>query len=125
MWTLEKAVELCRAVEELAPRFGCHVALTGGTLYKDGPRKDCDILFYRIRQCNEIPRDALFVALETIGIKVERGFGWCYKAHYGPERLPVDMFFPESDGMDYPQDEPSLDVDRMREDVREVMDEVL
>ena len=49
-WTQQHAIELCKRIESVCPRYGCHVALTGGLLYKDGPRKDCDILFYRIRQ---------------------------------------------------------------------------
>jgi hypothetical protein len=44
-WTLAEAVEVCRQVEAICPPFGCHVALTGGTLYKDGERKDLDLLF--------------------------------------------------------------------------------
>lgn len=42
--SLSKAVEVCRLIEEaLNGRF--HVALTGGSLYKDGPRKDVDVIF--------------------------------------------------------------------------------
>jgi hypothetical protein len=37
-WTLDDAVAMCCAVEQVCPPFGCHVALTGGTLYKDGGR---------------------------------------------------------------------------------------
>src|SRR3546814_15766415 len=47
-WTLDDAVALCRKIEKIAPEYGAHVALTGGTLYKDGPRKDVDLLFYQI-----------------------------------------------------------------------------
>lgn len=54
-WTQEEAIQLCRLLEALAPTFGCHVALTGGCLYKDGERKDCDILLYRIRQVTARP----------------------------------------------------------------------
>ena len=58
--TLYRAVEICRSIECECPKFGCHVALTGGTLYKDGERKDLDILFYRIRQVENIDYDSLF-----------------------------------------------------------------
>lgn len=47
---LQTAVELCRIVEAGAANYGCHIALTGGCLYKDGDRKDFDLMFYRIRQ---------------------------------------------------------------------------
>ena len=39
-WTQEQAIALCRKIEAVCPPFGCHVALTGGALYKDGPRKE-------------------------------------------------------------------------------------
>jgi hypothetical protein len=98
-WTHEQAVELARKVEAICPSFGCHVALTGGTLYKDGLRKDCDLLFYRIRQVGVIDGDGLWAALSAIGLVKKRGFGWCFKAHY--QGKPVDCFFPEAyDGAD-------------------------
>jgi hypothetical protein len=99
-WTLEEAVEVCRAVEAVCPPFGCHVALTGGTLYKDGKRKDLDLLFYRIRQAPEIDLDGLWNVLEnTVGIKLSRGFGWCFKAELNGK--PIDCFFPEEQGGEY------------------------
>jgi hypothetical protein len=107
-WSLEQAIEVCRKVEAICPKFGCHVALTGGTLYKDGPRKDLDLLFYRIRQWDHIPQDELFEALEKIGLKRKRGFGWCFKFEFTDlsnpfEVKPVDIFFPEEQGGDeYP-----------------------
>jgi hypothetical protein len=53
-WTQADAIALCRKIEEHVPDAGMHVALTGGCLYKDGTRKDADILFYRIRQADEL-----------------------------------------------------------------------
>jgi hypothetical protein len=98
-WTQKDAIELCIKIEAVCPAFGCHVALTGGTLYKDGERKDCDILFYRIRQTPEIDKAGLFKALADIGLIEQRGFGWCHKATFNGKG--VDCFFPEEDG-DYP-----------------------
>jgi hypothetical protein len=101
-WTHEQAVDLCTMIEQVAPRFGCHVALTGGLLYKDGPRKDCDLLIYRIRQCPAIDMLGLWTALKAEGLVKKSGFGWCYKAVYttGWEEefaeKPVDIFFPEA-----------------------------
>jgi hypothetical protein len=93
---LEKAVNICAIIELISPQFGCHVALTGGCLYKDGERKDLDILFYRIRQKKEIDYDGLFSALSKIGFKKPEGFGWLFKSEYFG--CPVDMFFPEEVG---------------------------
>src|SRR3546814_5293818 len=75
----------------MAPEYGAHVALTGGTLYKDGPRKDVDLLFYRIRQVKEIDRPRLIRALQRIGIEISKRHGWVQKAFY--EGKPIDLFF--------------------------------
>src|SRR3546814_17782576 len=77
----------------MAPEYGAHVALTGGTLYKDGPRKDVDLLFYRIRQVKEIDRPRLIRALQRIGIEISKRHGWVQKAFY--EGKPIDLFFPD------------------------------
>lgn len=96
-WTLAAAVDLCRHVETIAPDFGCHVALTGGCLYKDGPRKDLDLLFYRIRQEDDIDAEGLFEALaEELGMVKKSGFGWCHKCEYKGKK--IDCFFPEEPG---------------------------
>ncbi len=98
-WTQAEAIALCREIEAICPPFGCHVALTGGLLYKDGPRKDCDLLFYRIRQVEEIDEDGLFGALSAIGVEKASGFGWCHKATYQGKQ--IDCFFPEEQGGEY------------------------
>src|SRR3546814_9718836 len=91
-WTLDDAVALCRKIEKIAPEYGAHVALTGGTLYKDGPRKDVDLLFYRIRQVKEIDRPRLLRALQRIGVEISKRHGWVQQAFY--EGKPIDLFFP-------------------------------
>lgn len=99
-WTQAMAVELCRRIEAIAPKYGCHVALTGGTLYHFGERKDADILFYRIRQVEYIDVDGLMTALEGLGVTPMSDFGWCYKATY--EGRAIDFFFPERNGVTAP-----------------------
>lgn len=100
MWTQADAIALCVAIEDVCPKFGCHVALTGGLLYKSGPRKDADILFYRIRDVAEIDISGLLCVLQELGIThdYERDdeYGdelWCVKAMY--HGRPIDLFFPE------------------------------
>lgn len=110
-WTQAEAIDLCRAIEMFAPKYGCHVALTGGTLYHYGERKDADILFYRIRQIDEIDVDGLIGACrDTLGIEPGNDHGWCYKATYHGKN--IDFFFPERPGKDYPGHQPptSLEV---------------
>lgn len=107
-WTQDQAIELCRKIEAIAPKYGCHVALTGGTLYHFGERKDADILFYRIRQIAYIDVNGLMLALSDMGVCTGRDYGWCYKAHYLGK--PIDFFFPDREGIEYPghDDPPSI-----------------
>lgn len=94
MWTLSEAVALCRKVEAVCPAYGCHVALTGGTLYKDGARKDTDLLFYNIRQVDALGRESLLLALQGIGFEMGAQHGWVQKATVAGK--PVDLLFPEA-----------------------------
>lgn len=93
LWTQQEAIELCKKIEDVCPPYGCHVALTGGLLYKPGPRKDADIMFYRIRQVDEIDVKGLGKALQKLGFKMARVHGWVRKATY--QGKDVDFFFPE------------------------------
>lgn len=96
LWNHDEAVSLCVILESIVPAFGCHVALTGGTLYKTGQRKDCDILFYRIRQHKCIDMANMWDALAAkADFEKISGFGWCYKATYRGKS--VDCFFPEGE----------------------------
>lgn len=95
-WTTQEAVDLCIKLEAIAPNFGAHIGLTGGLLYKQGERKDADIIIYRIRQVQAIDSDGLFAAFAEIGVEKVSGFGWCHKATY--QGKPIDFFFPEEDG---------------------------
>lgn len=95
-WTQAQAIELCRAVEAICPAYGCHIALTGGSLYKPGQRKDCDLLFYRIRQVEKINCEGLFLELHRVlGFTMPTGGGWVYKTTYLGKS--IDCFFPEED----------------------------
>lgn len=104
-WTLEQAVELCCKVEPILASLGCHVALTGGVLYKDGPRKDCDLIVYRegVEFSAErgpfedtVDRDALLKALEAAGLSISKEFTRVVKMRCGDKH--VDLIFPELDG---------------------------
>jgi len=94
MWTQSEAIELARLIEAVAPAHGAHVALTGGLLYKDGPRKDADFLFYCIRQRDKIDENALLAALADLGLMIGVRKGWVRKAEW--QGKPVDLFFPEA-----------------------------
>lgn len=117
-WTQAEAIDLCRQVEAICPAFNCHVALTGGLLYKDGPRKDCDILFYSVRG-TEIDKDGLRLALIDIGFDTFIDYGFVQKTKYNGK--PVDVFFPEhpvSTDQDY-EKRTEKDPDQARDDAIE------
>lgn len=99
-WTQQEAIELCRSIEAVCPLFGCHVALTGGLLYKEGARTDLDILFYRVRQTPQIDIDGLVKALVGIGIHFHAANGFVVK--FTHEGRPIDAFFPEAPAGEYP-----------------------
>ena len=94
-WTHEQGVDLARKVEAVAPGFGYHVALTGGLLYKDGPRKDCDLMLYRTHAVmdEDNAREPLLEALANMGLVAYMNHGYCVKATW--EGKPVDLLFPD------------------------------
>lgn len=98
-WIQSEGIAMCVEVEKICPHHGFHVALTGVLLYKKGRRKDCDLIFYRIRQVKEIDMDGLWEALKSIGLIKDSGFGWCYKCNYLGR--PVDCMFPEEQTGEY------------------------
>ena len=99
MASLKQAVRLCRMLEEVAPDYGCHIALTGGCLYKTGERKDIDIIVYRIRQVEKIDVEGFLKATQALGLKTISGFGFCIKSEFVGTK--IDFLFPEDPG-DYP-----------------------
>ncbi len=109
LWTRDEAIQLCRAIEDICPAYGCHVALTGGLLYRAGDRKDADILFYRIRQVEAIDGEGLFGALARIGVERTGSPGssapgsWVVKATLRGK--PIDCFFPEVPPVATPSEE--------------------
>lgn len=99
MSTLLDAITLCRMIEPIAELCDGHVALTGGTLYKDGDRKDLDILIYRVRQVDKFDWDK-FMRLSTVyGIVWGKDHGWCKKATWQGHH--IDFFDPDASSGDH------------------------
>lgn len=110
-WSQEMAIQFCVLVEEIAPQFGAHVALTGGCLYKaEFNRKDCDIVLYRIRQ-KSIDDVGLLAALqEKLGVEVtKRVNNWLTKAKWNDRN--IDIFWPEEGNDTTIWDEGGYDVE--------------
>ena len=107
-WELTEALALCAAIHALpSEKFHCHPALTGGLLYKSGPRKDCDIVIYQRGDVNgeRLPIDwtGLWPALEGIGLMLVMDYGYVKKCLYKGKL--VDVFDPTQDGGNYGQTE--------------------
>lgn len=94
---LSDGVYFAQLIESVCPQYGYHVALTGGCLYKDGYRKDIDLIIYRIRQVEKPDFHGLIHCLEN-----EFGFSfltiidegrWCIKAQCYD--VAIDLLFPE------------------------------
>lgn len=78
-WILPEALELCTLIQSISPAFNCHPALTGGLLYKTGPRKDCDIVIYQRGDVDgkrePINWEGLWVALAFAGLDMLHDYG--------------------------------------------------
>lgn len=95
-WTQKEAIALCTEIEQFCPQYGVHVALTGGLLYKTGPRKDCDILFYRIEpslRAGPLDLKGLLARLETIGFAQLVPHAQHVKGFY--KHRIIDLMFPQ------------------------------
>jgi hypothetical protein len=121
-WTLQEGIALCTAIQELpSQQFGCHPALTGGLLYKTGPRKDCDIVIYQRGDVDgerkEIDWIGLWSALEQIGLCLINDFGYVKKCTY--KGKVVDIFDPTDKNTEYgaqAEADPDLAMEKARED---------
>ena len=87
-WTIEEGLALCREIANISQQFHCHPALTGGLLYKEGKRKDCDIVIYRRGgepgqdERPEIDWIGLYSELEKLGLVLRKDLGRCKKFFY-------------------------------------------
>jgi hypothetical protein len=111
-WIQREALDLVKKIEAFAPNYGYHVGLTGGILYKEGERKDIDIIFYPHNDPNNVPdeKGLIDALLCNMGIVVEDHMycGWLRKARYFMKNL--DLFFMtrikgENKGKEYPKSE--------------------
>ena len=92
---LNDGVDVCRCIYHALSGHGFFPALTGGLLYKDGERKDCDIVIYRHRQNIErFETEQLQEKLESIGFSDFRHFGFVTKAKF--KGFDIDIFNPET-----------------------------
>ena len=93
--TQQDGVLLCQLLHEKLEPLGYFPALTGGLLYKEGNRKDIDIVIYRHRQKIEsFEIIDITKALSEVGVKVNGYHGFVTKAEW--KGFIVDIFNPET-----------------------------
>ena len=104
-WDFNSAVLACRKIEVVVETFGFHVALSGGTLYKLGIRKDVDIWIYphtvdRSRMLNRTETDYMANMVANIfSTTSTRASSKCYNDGKIVYKLGnnIDLFFPYTD----------------------------
>lgn len=103
-WSLEEAIVLIKNIEAICPQYNCHVALTGGLLYKEGRRKDLDIIFYAVGSIPpvDIQWTGLIQDLKYLGLTNFKSLGRVTKAYY--EGKAIDIIDPTIEG-DYLENE--------------------
>ena len=95
LWTIDEALEFAKLVEQIVSKLNHHIGLTGGCLYKNGKRKDIDIILYSVRQTN-LNKVVVFEALEKhLGLKFIKLGEWQSKAITKDGKL-IDFLIPES-----------------------------
>lgn len=86
---------LCKILYHKLKDHGYFPALTGGLLYKEGDRKDIDIVIFRHRQMHDsfdmVDIDNL---LKEVGIEILAHHGFVTKAKWCG--MTVDLFNPEA-----------------------------
>lgn len=93
--TLEDGITLCKILEQTLKEAGLFPALTGGLLYKDGGRKDIDIVLYRHRQqLDQFEVEMIQPLLAKVDITVTGFYGFVTKAKW--RGFVVDIFNPET-----------------------------
>ena len=102
MTGLEKAIYLAKHLETNLPD-NLHVGLTGGTLYKDGERKDIDFVIYSHKCFDLIDTQRLAKTLELLGFQNIKNYGRVIKSQYNikGEAIDIDIIVPESKTGEY------------------------
>jgi hypothetical protein len=104
MCSQNDGIELCNILRDALAPLGIFPALTGGLLYKNGLRKDIDIVLYRHRQqVEQFETTNIKDQLQKAGVEIIEFYGFVTKAKWNG--FTVDLFNPETkemlDGGDY------------------------
>lgn len=100
----QDAINICKAIYSALNGKGFYPALTGGSLYKEGLRKDVDIVIYRNRDNDEMDMEVVAELLKPYGFGEFKFYGWCTKCVFAGI-IAIDLFNPEALDGDYPEDD--------------------
>lgn len=90
-----KAIKVCATLYAVLSPLHFYPALTGGCLYKEGERKDCDIVIFRNRQAHaQFELRDLEQVLRLAGFTDFRHYGFVTKCMY--LGIAIDLFNPET-----------------------------
>ncbi len=93
--TISDGQKICKLIYETIGDCGFYPALTGGVLYKNGNRKDVDIVIFRNRQdVNAFEIIDLEGVLTDVGFYDFNHYGFVTKCKYNG--IDVDLFNPET-----------------------------
>lgn len=106
MTNLEKAIHIAKLLEKGLPDR-LHIGLTGGTLYKDGERKDIDFVVYSHKCYEQINTNQLAFQLSQLGLINTVNYGRVIKGQMSVDGALVDLDFivPESETGEYVEEE--------------------
>lgn len=114
---LSNAIRICTILYKLLEPYHVFPALTGGTLYKQGIRKDLDIILYKGSNGGELDAKTMLdkhvpilnnvgTSLETLlrneGFDGMTDYGRVIKCKYGD--TAIDLIMPEAPEGTYPED---------------------
>lgn len=102
------AITMCKELYNTLKKYDIYPALTGGTLYKEGLRKDIDIIIYKgtsggLLSLDEVIYEGVPISVgsstlheqfTSVGIEVIQDFGRVVKARW--YNTDIDIIFPEA-----------------------------
>ena len=116
LYTIEDAQRICAKLYEPLRDIGVFIGITGGVVYKEGPRKDVDLLLYLHEKVSEevaqskYAKDGLLCTIvekisEVSSVDMDTVAFFGYVTKLTIDGIPVDILFPEYGRNDYPTEE--------------------
>jgi hypothetical protein len=95
--TLQRAIDYCRHIQRVVEPLGYHAAIGGGSVHKEGERKDIDIILYRddrVEQDNrELITDVIAASFSPPGRPLDQVYGRVRVIPGNELRPRIDLIF--------------------------------